>query len=264
MVRATDDRKGCGTRERERLVYHRDASRPPQESMESSGESADGAFMLNMHLAAALVGSESVPEQRPLHEERSGQHSNEHVLASYTPRFHRAVRNSEPFFPKLVDVSRPHLLFSLHGLYPVLRMLLASRNFASSAVGPTRGFPAACPLTERKRRKRADGGGKHWSLMRLTQTGRCSRPRAASMDALGGCTATERFLECRVSAAAAGRDRLAVYLFSQSIAIESSDCTSSRASQNPPGSQACLLRHKDLVKWRSPDKPRIYLANTNA
>jgi len=76
MVRATDDRKGCGTREREGLVYHRDASRPPQESMESSGESADGAFMLNMHLAAALVGSESVPEQRPLHEERSGQHSN--------------------------------------------------------------------------------------------------------------------------------------------------------------------------------------------
>ena len=161
MGRATVNRNGCGPRERARLVHHQGASRLLRESMESSGESADEASMLNMHLAAALVGSERVQARCPLPEERAGQHSFEHIRASYGPRFHVAVQNSEPFFLKLVDVPRRHLRFSLHGLSPALRVLAASRNYASSAFVPTRGPPAAGPLTERKRSKRADGGGKH-------------------------------------------------------------------------------------------------------
>jgi len=117
--------------------------------------------MLNMHLAAAFVGSERVQTLCALPEERAGQRSFEHIRASNGPLFHVAVRNSEPFFLKLVDVPRRHLLFSLYVLSPALRVLAASRNYASSAFGPTRGPLAAGPLTERKRSKRADGGGKH-------------------------------------------------------------------------------------------------------
>ena len=100
--------------------------------------------------------------------------------------------------------------------------------------------------------------------MRLIQTGQRSRPRAASVRALRGCTTTDRSLECRGGAAAADRDRKAVYLFSYSIATESSGFIPSRASRNPPGSQAGLPRHMALVEWRSPGMPRIDLANTDA
>ena len=161
MERDTVNRNGCGPRERARLVHHQGASRLLQESMESSGESADEASMLNMHLAAALVGSERLQAQCLLTEELAGQDSFEHIRAPYEPRFHVAVRNSKPFFLKLVDVPRRHLRFSLHGLSPALRVLAATRNYVSSAFGPTRGPSTAGPLTERKRRRRADGGGKH-------------------------------------------------------------------------------------------------------
>jgi len=71
---------------------------------------------------------------------------------------------------------------------------------------------------------------------------------------------THRSLECRGGAAAADRDRKAVYLFSYSIANESSGFIPSRASRNPPGSQAGLPRHMALVEWRIPGMPRIDLA----
>jgi len=53
---ATADQSACGPREQARLVHLRGASRALRERMESSGESSDKAFTLNMHLAAALVG----------------------------------------------------------------------------------------------------------------------------------------------------------------------------------------------------------------
>jgi len=102
--------------------------------MESSGESADEAFTLNMHLAAALVGSERVEAQCPSPEERAGPRSFEYVRASYGPRFHRAVRMSEPCFAKLIDALRPHLPSSPHRvqsrsvlrrLHPLLSVPLA-------------------------------------------------------------------------------------------------------------------------------------------
>jgi len=60
---ATADRGGCGPREQARLFHLRGASRVLRESVESLGESADKAFTLNMHLAAALVGSVRVEAQ---------------------------------------------------------------------------------------------------------------------------------------------------------------------------------------------------------
>jgi len=121
MGRDTVNRNGRGPRERARLVHHRGASRLLRESMESSGESAAKASMLNMHLAAALVGSERVQTLCPLPKERAGQRSVEHIRALNGPLFHVAVRSSEPLFLTLVDVPRRQLLFSLHGLSPALR-----------------------------------------------------------------------------------------------------------------------------------------------
>ena len=63
MGRATVNRNGCGPREQARLVHHQGASCLLPDGLESSGESADEASMLNMHLAAALVGSEHVQAQ---------------------------------------------------------------------------------------------------------------------------------------------------------------------------------------------------------
>jgi len=101
--------------------------------MESSGDSADEAFTLNMHLAAALVGSERVEAQCPSPEERAGPRSFEYVRASYGPRFHRAVRMSEPCFAKLVDVLRPHLPSSPRSLSPALLVLVALRYYAGAS-----------------------------------------------------------------------------------------------------------------------------------
>ena len=101
--------------------------------MESSGESADKAFTLNMHPAAASVGSERVEAQCPSPEERAEPRGFEYVRASYGSRVHRAVRMSEPCFAKLVDVLHPHLPSSPHSLSPALRVLVALRYYAGAS-----------------------------------------------------------------------------------------------------------------------------------
>ena len=179
---ASVDRGGCGPREQARLIHLRGASRALRESMESSGESADEALTQNMHLAAALVGSERVEAQCPSPEERAGPRSCEYVRASYGPRFHRAVRMSEPCFEKLVHALRPHLPSSPHRVQSrsVLRRL---HPLLSVPLGHP--LPAAGPLTERKRNKRADGGGTHSSWMRLIQ----NRPMQQVACSLCACLA---------------------------------------------------------------------------
>ena len=111
-------------------------SEVPREHCErvwSRRESADEAFTLNMHPAAALVGSERVEAQCPSPEERAEPRSFEYVRASYGSRVHRAVRMSEPCFAKLVDVLHPHLPSSPHSLSPALPVLVALRYYAGAS-----------------------------------------------------------------------------------------------------------------------------------
>jgi len=99
--------------------------------MDSCGDTDDEAFVVNMHLAAA-VASEQGQSRGPVREGCRAPGSFERVLAAYGPLFHRAVRMPKPCFFNLIDTLRPRLSTSPHALSPTLLVFLALRYYAGA------------------------------------------------------------------------------------------------------------------------------------